>query len=41
VPDLTSLDGASVSLSAEEVAAFGSALEGDLLTPDSSGYDEA
>ena len=41
MPNLTSLDGGSVIVSAEDVTALGSALEGDLLTPDSAGYDEA
>ncbi len=41
MPDLTTLDGGSVSINVDVVAAFGGALKGDLLTPDSAEYDDA
>ena len=41
MPDVTTLDGGSVSLSEDAVAALGGALVGDLLTPESAEYDEA
>ena len=37
--DLTTLDGGSTSIDADDVAALEDALTGDLLTPDSDGYD--
>jgi len=41
MPDLTTLDGGSVSVSEDAVATFGDALVGDLLTPESPEYDDA
>ena len=41
MPNLTTLDGGSVSVSEDAVAALGDALVGDLLTPESAGYDDA
>ena len=41
MPNLTTLDGGSISVSEDAVTAFGDALEGDLLTPESAEYDEA
>ena len=41
MPNLTTLEGGSISVSEDAVTAFGDALEGDLLTPESAEYDEA
>ena len=41
MPNLTTLDGGSVSISEDVIAAFGDALVGDLLTPESAEYDDA
>ena len=41
MPGLTTLDGGSVSVSEDAVAALGDALVGDLLTPASAEYDDA
>ena len=41
MPDLTTLDGGSTTVPEEAVAALSGALNGDLLSPSSSGYDEA
>lgn len=41
MPDLTTLDGGSVSVSEDSVAALGDALVGDLLTPASGEYNDA
>ena len=41
MPNLTTLDGGSISVSEDAVTAFGDALEGDLLTPETAEYDEA
>ena len=41
MPDLTTLDGGSVSVSEDAVAAFSDALVGDLLTRESAEYDDA
>ena len=41
MPNLTTLDGGSVSVSEDAVAALGDALVGDLLTPESAEYDDA
>ena len=41
MPSLTTLDGGSISVIEEAVTAFGDALVGDLLTPESPDYDEA
>ena len=41
MPDLTTLDGGSVSVSEDAVAALSDALVGDLLTPESAEYDDA
>ena len=41
MPNLTTLDGGSVSISEDAIAALGDALVGDLLTPESAEYDDA
>ena len=41
MPNLTTLDGGSVSISEDVVAALGDALVGDLITPESAEYDDA
>ena len=41
MPNLTTLDGGSVSISEDVIAALGDALVGDLLTPESAEYDDA
>ncbi len=41
MPNLATLDGGSVSVSEDAVAALGDALVGDLLTPESAEYDDA
>ncbi len=41
MPDLTTLDGGSVTVSESAVGALKDSLEGDLITPDSAQYDEA
>ena len=41
MPDFTTLDGATASVSESAVAALGHGLVGDMLTPASDGYDEA
>ena len=41
MPDLTTLDGGSVSIGEDAVATLGDALVGDLLTPESAEYDDA
>ena len=41
MPDIITLDGGSVSIGEDELASLRDALVGDLLTPDSSEYDEA
>ena len=41
MPNLTTLDGGSASVSEDAVAAFGGSLVGDLLTPESASYDDA
>ena len=41
MPDLTTLDGGSISVSEDAVAAFSDALVGNLLTSESAEYDEA
>jgi FAD/FMN-containing dehydrogenase len=41
VPDLTTLDGGSVAISNETVSALAGALDGDLFSSGSVGYDEA
>ena len=41
MPELVALEGGSVSVGDDAVAAFGDALVGDLLTPQSAEYDEA
>jgi FAD/FMN-containing dehydrogenase len=41
VPNLTTLDGGSVAISDEAVSALAGALDGDLLSSASDGYDEA
>jgi hypothetical protein len=40
-PDLTTLDGGSVSVSEDAVATLSDALVGDLLTPESAEYNDA
>lgn len=41
MPDLTTLDGGSISIEESTVRALAVALEGRLLTPNSPGYDDA
>jgi FAD/FMN-containing dehydrogenase len=41
MPNLTTLDGGTISIGDDAVAALSGALAGGLLTPDSPGYDEA
>jgi FAD/FMN-containing dehydrogenase len=41
MPDLTTLDGGSASVSEDAVTSLSQALDGELLTPASEGYDEA
>ena len=41
MPDLTTLDGGSVTVSESAVGALKDSLTGDLITPDSAQYDEA
>ena len=41
MPNLATLDGGSVSVSEDAVAALGDVLVGDLLTPESAEYDAA
>ena len=41
MPQLTSLHGATTSISEDDVQNLSDSLDGDLLTPDSEGYDQA